>query len=394
MGSEQKEAKIVTKDFMLTFIASFFFLASLYLLIPVIPLYMSDKIHIGASRIGLLMGVLTFASMLLRSAVGYASDKVGRKPMLISGTVVFITAPLIYIFIDSTLMMALALAFHGAGVACFHTASLTFIGDISPDKRIGKSMAWFQSSFNLSIMIGPPIGAYIAQKSGYNMAFLTSSIIAGVALVFVLFIPSKEAKAIQQVKPPGKPDNLYGILAYSSIAAFSGTVALGSTESFIGLYAKSRGISGFALFFTVSAGTVLLIRTLAGSIPDRIGRRISITLSLLTLATSLVILSAMKSFIILLISSVIYGTGFALLSPSISAFITENVPQEKLGSSFGVYTSFFEGGIAAGSFISGAISSALGYPAAFASIGAISCTGAAFAMFMMPGGSRRPRRKK
>ncbi len=379
-----KEEKIITRDFALAFVASFFFLASLYLLIPIIPLFMSEKLKIDAPRIGLLMGVMTFSSMLLRPAVGYASDKVGRKPMLLFGSIIFMIAPLLYNLVRGAEMVALVLAFHGAGIACFHTASLIFIGDIAPGKRVGKSMSWFQSSFNLSIMISPPLGAAIMENSGYSNAFLTSSCLAAVALVLVFFIPESGAKAIEAVKFSGKPSHLYKVLIYSSIAAFSGTVALGSTESFIGLYAKSRGIGGFALYFAVSAGTLLLLRTLAGGIPDRIGRKASISLSLLTLAASLAILATADSLLLLLLSSVAYGIGFSFLSPSISAFITENVPSEKLGAAFGIYTSLFEGGIAAGSIITGAVAGASGYSAAFASIAAISCVGATFSALSGP----------
>jgi len=171
-------ADVLTRDFMLLFIASFFLIGSLYLLIPVLPLYMVDAADATTTQVGLLIGVLTFASFLLRPYVGRKSDEIGRKPFLVVGAAIFVVATLLYIPARSLWTLPFVLAFNGIGVACFHTASLTFIGDIAPTLQRGRSQAWFQSSFNIAAMACPPLGVLLKDSLGYKWVFIAASLAA------------------------------------------------------------------------------------------------------------------------------------------------------------------------------------------------------------------------
>lgn len=148
---------VLTRDFILLFISSFLFLGSLYLLIPILPLYMVDVVDATAAQVGLFIGVLTFSSLLLRPYVGRKADQRGRKPFLIAGAVDFVIASLLYIPARSIWVLPLVLVFQGVGIACFHTASLIYIGDIAPISQRGKSQAWFQSSFSVAVMSAAPL---------------------------------------------------------------------------------------------------------------------------------------------------------------------------------------------------------------------------------------------
>ena len=378
-GGGNGPSKVVTRDFVLLFIASCFFIGSLYLLLPILPLYMEDVAGATATQVGLLMGTITFSSFLLRPYVGRKADTLGMKPLMVIGAVDFIIASVLYIWTRSLWSLPVLLVFHGVGIACYHTTSLAFIGGIAPESRRGQSMAWFQSSFNLGIMLGPILGEFLMDRFCYDYVFLAASASALVSLLTILAVRERRLSDVVGGAPNrGTVKDIRKPLVLVSVAVFTGTVTLGSVEAFLALFAKAEGIGRFALFFTIAAGLLIALRLLAGSLPDRLGRKRMAIFALVTLSASMIILAGMKTFTGLCVAAVVWGVGFAFLSPSLSALLIDHAPAGELGGAFGVYTAAFEGGIVFGAVAMGPIVSWLGFRYAFLIIGGISLAGALF----------------
>lgn len=373
-GEAPGGGEVLTRDFVLLSIASFLFMGSFYIVIPILPLYMVDVAGATTTQVGLLMGVLTISSMLVRPYIGKRSDRMGRKPLMLIGAADFVAVTLLYMVAHNLAALAVLLAFHGVGVACFHTASLTYVGDISPAAERGKSMSWFQASFNVAIMVAPLAGAFLRDRVGYDAVYGTAAVLAGASLVVLLFIAESKVRAVVRSVRPGRVAQRR-LLAVACVAAFAGTVTLGAAESFLALFAQSKGIPHFAVFFTISAGTLILLRFAAGSLPDRIGRRLMITLALAVLGASMFVLAPAGSLLVLCIAALVHGVGFAYHAPTISALLADRVPAEELGAAFGIYTSAFEGGVAFGSIVMGPVAGALGYGWAFVIVGCICFAG-------------------
>jgi MFS family permease len=381
---------VLTRDFVILFIASILFLGSLYLLIPVLPLYMADVAGATATQVGIFIGLLTFSSLLMRPYVGRKADQVGRKPFLVAGAVNFVIASLLYIPARSIWVLPLVLVFHGVGIACFHTASLIYIGDIAPVSQRGKSQAWFQSSFSVAIMSAAPLGIFIRDRLGYTSVFVAASIAAAASLALLVFIPEPVAGVTPDTGPAREAADRRRLLLLVSVGIFAATASLGSVEAFLGLFAEAEGIHRFALFFTISSGVLIAIRFGGGSLIDRLGRRQSVLLALTVLGASMFILASANSFAVLCISGVAWGVGFAFCSPALSALLIDNVPPEELGRAFGVYTAAFEAGIVFGATVMGPVVTAFSFRHAFVIIGCVCVAGAVFFTSMYKALSAQP----
>jgi MFS family permease len=377
-GSAAGNGAVLTREFILLFIASFLFLGSLYLLIPVLPLYLDEVAGATTTQVGLLVGVLTFASFLLRPFVGLKADALGRKPFLLGGSTIFIVASLLYIPARSVWTLPFVLALTGAGVACFHTASLTFIGDIAPVAQRGKSQAWFQTSFNLAVMTAPPLGVFLMDRLGYNSVFIAASAAGALSLAVSLFVKEHWLPRVARPGLKARIADIRRLIVLVSVAIFAGTATLGTVEAFIGLFAESEDISHFALFFTISGAVLILMRLTSGKLIDTVGRRLTGFLALILLAAAMFILAVTGSFPVLCLSAIVWGVGFAFCSPSLSAMLMDRVPSEELGSAFGVYTTAFEGGIVFGAMAMGPVVASFGFRHAFALIGCVCLGGAIF----------------
>ncbi len=363
-------SEVVTRDFVLLFVSGFCFMASLYMVIPVLPLYMLEVGDMGRTQVGVLIGSITVASMLVRPYIGRKSDAIGRKPLMIFGSLVFVAGPLALIVARATIPLLLVLLFEGVGVACFHTAALTFVGDTSPPARRGQSMAWYQTAFNAGIMLAPLLGVFLLDAFDYTAVFVAASAAAAASCVFAAFVSESRAEEVEgPVDVPRVTAPHRGLIALVCLAAFGGTVALGSAETFIPVFARSHHIASYALFFTVSEGTLILFRLLAGSVPDRVGRRTAITASVATLGVSLVMLAFTTNTWMLCLTAAVYGAGFAYHTPAITALLADNFPSNELGGAFGTFLAAFEGGIAVGAMITGPLSSALGFKSTFLGVG-------------------------
>lgn len=387
--------RILTRDFAFLFASSFLCIGSLYLLIPVLPLYMVDVAGATTTQVGIMIGVLTFTSFLLRPLVGAKSDAWGRKPFLLAGSAIFVVAPLLYIPSRQLWSLPLVLAFNGVGIACFHTASLTFVGDIAPRTERGRSQAWFQSSFNMSVMAAPPLAIFIKESFGYEWVFLAAS--AAGAASLAISVPIREQWAPRLAAVRSRLSDLGGLILLVSAAIFACTATLGIVEAFIGLFAESAGIRSFALFFTISSAVLIVLRLSAGRLIDTLGRKRTVTLALLVLGASMAVLAVTSNLAVLSVSALLWGVGFAFCPPALSAMLMDQVRNEELGRAFGAYTMAFEGGVVFGATAMAPLVSGLGFRWGFAIVGAVCFLGAVFfaACFERLAGPRdlsRPRR--
>jgi MFS family permease len=381
MGQEENNGTgdgVLSRDFVMLFIAAVLFLGSLYLLIPVLPLYMADVVKATETQVGLLVGLLTFSSLLMRPYVGRKADQLGRKPFLMAGAANFVIATLLYIPARSIWAISIVLALQGVGIACFHTASLVYIGDIAPISQRGKSQAWFQSSFSTAVMTAAPLGIFLKDRFGYTSVFVAASAAAAASLVLLVFIPEPRTAAEPSTDLQHRTADRRRLLVLVSVAICAATATLGCVEAFLGLFAEAESISHFALFFTISSGVLIVIRFAGGSLIDRLGRRNSVLLALVLLAVSMFVLALANGFAVLCISAVAWGVGFAFCSPSLSALLIDEVPPGQLGRVFGFYTAAFEAGIVFGATAMGPVITAFGFRYAYLIIGCVCAAAAVF----------------
>jgi MFS family permease len=374
--------EVLTRDFGLLFVSGFCFVGSLYIVIPILPLYMIDVAGMSRTQVGIVVAMLTVTSMLARPYLGRKSDDWGRKPLMIFGSLNFVVGSLLFIVARSMVPLLLVLVFEGLGLACFHTAALTFVGDIAPAARRGQSMAWYQTSFNAGIMLAPLFGVFLKEAFGYNSVFIAAAVAALVSFLFALKVSESKAEEVEgRLEIPRVTSTHRRLLVLVCFAAFGGTIVLGAAETFVPVFAKVAHIPSYALFFTVSEAAIIGFRLAGGTVPDIIGRRTAITASVATLGVSLIMLGFATSLWMLCVAAFVYGAGFAYHTPALTALLGDHVPASELGGAFGMFLAAFEGGIAIGAIVTGPLSTAFGFRATFISIGAFALVCAAVVGF-------------
>ena len=81
--------KIVSRDFILSFFAQFVFSSVFCLLIPAIPISLS-RFGAKEAEIGILIGILSVSSLVLRPFVGKALLNIAERKFMIAGSLLYV----------------------------------------------------------------------------------------------------------------------------------------------------------------------------------------------------------------------------------------------------------------------------------------------------------------
>ncbi|MBA7474301.1 hypothetical protein ES707_09649 [subsurface metagenome] len=101
---------------------------------PVLPLF-SQALGAGDAVIGLIAAVSPLAGILFSFPVGVLSDHLGKRRLLIASGAVFLSAPLLYLFIFDPLWLIPIRFFHGMATAILGPVIAAMIAVRFPRRR-------------------------------------------------------------------------------------------------------------------------------------------------------------------------------------------------------------------------------------------------------------------
>jgi MFS family permease len=153
----------------------------------VVPLYVQDQLGGTASLTGAGLLVSAVAQGVFLLPAGRYADRVGRRPVLIVGSLLGGAAMLLLALVETRPSFFLAMAVYGAGAACLSVAPGAIVGDIAGARR-GTLVAAFQMSSDLGAVVGPLVAGQLVDSVSYAAAFAISAGILLVTLVPALIM--------------------------------------------------------------------------------------------------------------------------------------------------------------------------------------------------------------
>jgi len=354
--------KILTRDFVLVFLAQFVFTSVFHILIPTLPIYLS-RLGSTEGEIGVLVGIFFFSSLVLRPYVGRALLKTHEKTFMIAGALLFALTSVAYLFAPPFWPLLIVRIFQGIGFAFFQTASLTLIVNISSEAHRGRSLSYFYLAINLSGALGPSLGMFLINHFSFTALFW---VCLGLSLGS-LFITHRMGR--RQIAPLPDSTNEDSFLLSRkavppSIISSLSLFIWGALTAFFPLYAVDQGVTNPGLFFTTMAMMLILGRALGGRLLDLYSRERIILPCLTTYIISMVILAFSKTLPMFILVAVIWGIGHAFLIPSLVVYTLERVGSSP-GPAMGTFTAITDLGVSLGPVIMGIIIHTAGYPNMF-----------------------------
>ncbi|MCL4441641.1 MAG: MFS transporter [Firmicutes bacterium] len=365
----QKEA-LWTRNFILVCLVNMMMFTSFYFLLPTLPVFVTDVLKGDESNVGYIIGVLSLTAVMVRPLSGFLLDVAGRKKILLYAFIAFSLAMAAYNFVTSLALLFVLRALHGICWGFSTTGAGTVAADVVPPSRRGEGMGYYGLSNTLAMALGPSLGLYILNVSGFNTLFSASFAVAAAGTLLVPGISYREHKRPEKVKI--SLDSFFEprVFSLSGIMFFT-AVVYGGIVSFITLYGKDLGIKNAGTFFLAYALTLMLVRPVAGKAFDKNGPKLVMAAGFGAIFLSFVLLFYAGGLELFILSAIFMGIGFGAVHPTTMAMVINRVPPHRRGAANGTIFSSFDLGIGIGSILLGFVSKNFGLSYMYLSCGFI-----------------------
>ena len=163
----------------------------LFLILPVFTLYARTLTDSTPTLIGLAFGIYGLTQASLQIPFGMLSDKLGRKPIIFAGLLIFAAGSLLASQADSIWAMILGRALQGAGA--ISAALMALAADLTREQQRTKAMALIGISIGFAFSLAFVVGPLLATLIGVSGIFIFSAILAILAIIVLyLLVPNPE----------------------------------------------------------------------------------------------------------------------------------------------------------------------------------------------------------
>jgi DHA1 family multidrug resistance protein-like MFS transporter len=330
------------------------------------PLYVRS-LGIGAVEWGVLVAAWALGMFLFEWVWGSLSDRKDRRQLMILSVLgmsvlfsLFTVRSLIPYFIILSLLS-------GAVSVAIGPTSRAYVSDASSQQSAGLYASLWWVSFLLGQVIGPIVGAFIAQTWSFEYAFYASSVLAIILAFFIHQSLPPDKKTVAKESTTGAIRGLRMVLSrpaartlfLSTIFIFVGRALV---IAFLPLYASSViKMSTFevGLLLAALSATQLAAMPAVGWISDRFGRHRTAVLVYTAAAFIFLMYFAVDSAYQMFLVSIALGVGLSGTSLLLSLIPTVSTGST-YGATVGAYGSCEDLGIIIGPLLFGFVWSAYG----------------------------------
>jgi multidrug resistance protein len=326
----------VTRPLLVIFLTIFVNLVGFGIIIPLLPFY-AQQFGASGLTIGLLFGIFSLSQLVASPILGAASDRYGRRPVLIfslAGTVVsFVMLALAH----SITMLFVARIVDGLSGGNISTAR-AYVADVTDVKDRSRAYGIIGAAFGLGFILGPALSGLLAPISMTAPIWAAAGVTALAMLMAIVWLPETVHRATAATRLPLRGlrnmlqrPHVRRVLAidfvyWLAFAMFQTTFALFVAHRF-GFDAGQTGyfFAGFGLLGAVVQGA--LIRPIVG----RLGDKSTFILGLVCSAAGLVAATLTWSAALFAVALVPLALGIGFGHPTMSSLVSRTAKEDEQG---------------------------------------------------------------
>lgn len=333
-------------------------LLGIFLILPVFSVYAVHYPEASLAMAGVAFGAYALTQSILQIPLGWASDRWGRKPILLIGLALFGVGSIGCGLAQNIFQLIIARVIQGTGA--IGSVALAALADLTRPTVRTQAFTVTGIAIGSAFMIGILGGPLLAASIGLSGLFYILAALAFSAMVLAaISFPKKNRSVDKQPAMDFKPILMHGELRPIFIAAFVLSFTL---NLFFFTYPLSWADIGldraelwkvYLIIFLPSALLVFPYMRRA----ERLGRfRMPIMIGWLTAMTGYAVyLIGAQSDLLLYVSGAAFFFGYSLFQPLLPTFLTKRIPQAGRGTATGVYTFFSFIGSSLGGMLGGVL---------------------------------------
>ena len=249
--------------------------------------------------------------------VGFLSDKIGRRPVLISGLILFVIASIFCSTTDSLNSLIFWRVIQGMGASVCSVMARAMIRDVSNASETARSLSRVTAIMGISPMIAPVIGGIGYQIFGNpnGIFIITAAIGILVLTAILLLLPETRNAALVESASKEPWSDKYRYLLGSKVFVGSSLIYAFTTGAFFAILAVAStvfyndlGIDSAGFGFIWSCLTILYTVSafMAGTLSSKYGlMKVLLVGVLLNIIAGLLFYSLVKVFDVTLISVIV-----------------------------------------------------------------------------------------
>lgn len=303
---------------------------SLGVVISVLPPLIRGELHSSDTAVGIVMGSLPIAAVILRLVGGSAIDRRGPRPFLVLGLLLSASSSVLYVVASSPAALIPARIVHGAGESVVFTAGIVWVLALTPIERRGQVIGLYGLCVWSGFSVGPPIGDLLSRHLGLGAVWTTVAVapLIGALVAFLLrgpeHVPSERSERAVIARGALVPGLALGLAAIGAVSLLSFGVLL----------LRDRGLSGGGGIVAVYAIATAATRIVAGKLPDRLGGFRTGLLGCALGAAGPAVLALAQSFPVAALGAALGGVAWGLIYPGVSLLVLARVPDAQRAAGF------------------------------------------------------------
>ena len=348
----------------LIYLLYFLRMLGLFCILPVFAIAAVEELGATAWQIGLAVGVYGIAQCLLQIPLGWASDRYGRRRVILMALLVFAGGSVIAALSDTVLGVSAGRFLQGS--AAIAGVLLAWIGDVVVPERRSVAMAGVGGSIALAFGLSMVVGPWFYSTLGLSSLF---GFCGGLALVAALLVVALDERQDHSSQIHGQKDEgpwltpgHRTILTFICVGIALNHFVLMAVFLMLPQLLVKAGLTvgGHGLFYLL----VLVLSFVLIAWPLAKEKRGVTALSSVwpfpLMAIAMILLVTEPSLGLLVLASILLFMGFNFLEASYPSRATLLASASRRGLVMGVYSTCQFAGIALGGVVGGFVLSALG----------------------------------
>lgn len=332
----------------------------MFMVLPVLTTYGMALQGASETLIGLAIGIYGLAQAVFQIPFGLLSDRVGRKPLIVGGLLLFVAGSVIAATTSSIWGIILGRALQGSGAIA--AAVMALLSDLTREQNRTKAMAFIGISFGVTFAIAMVVGPVVTHALGLHALFWMIALLASLGiLITLLLIPAAPGHVLN--RESGMVKGSFRLVLGNSrllklnvgilclhILLMSSFVALPGQFEQAGLAASAHWK---VYLFTMLIAFVAVVPFIIYAEVKRRMKRVFVGCVGLLVVAEIIMWGAGDHFWTLVIGVQIFFFAFNLMEAILPSLVSKESPAGYKGTAMGLYSTSQFIGVAIGGSLGG-----------------------------------------